>query len=178
MIAKIGHVNLMWDKVQLMVFFVQETIISSLYIRETACHLKNMTLLGTDRKTTRQVLRHLIYVNVFIICLDCTLIGLCYHGLFNLQGFFKGAIYAIKLRTEFTILEQLGSLLSGASGRGGPYAVSGGNRAIPRIQQLPRARVRGSQDSDVEMVNMSEEVGNNRVIRVQTDYVTEFSKAG
>jgi hypothetical protein len=95
MIAKLGTVNLVWDRVQLTAFFLQETIISLLYIRETASHLKNMTLLGTDRKTTRRALQHLIYVNIFIICLDCSLIGLCYAGFFFLQGFYKAAIYAV-----------------------------------------------------------------------------------
>ncbi|KAF2829114.1 hypothetical protein CC86DRAFT_237518, partial [Ophiobolus disseminans] len=111
MAAKLGTPNMIWDKVQLAVFFIQETIIGLLYIRETASHLKNLTFLGGKRKTTRRVLHHLIYVNIFIICLDCSLIGLCYAGFFFLQGFYKAAIYAIKLRTEFTILNQLRSTL-------------------------------------------------------------------
>ncbi|KAF2027703.1 hypothetical protein EK21DRAFT_38903, partial [Setomelanomma holmii] len=115
MVTRLGSANLVWDKIQLAAFFLQETLISLLYIRSTSAHLKNMTLLGTDRKTTRRALHHLIYVNVFIIVLDCSLIGLCYAGFFFLQGFYKVAVYAIKLRTEFTILNQLRSALPGAS---------------------------------------------------------------
>jgi hypothetical protein len=178
MIAKLGTVNLVWDRVQLTAFFLQETIISLLYIRETASHLKNMTLLGTDRKTTRRALQHLIYVNIFIICLDCSLIGLCYAGFFFLQGFYKAAIYAVKLRTEFTILNQLRSSLPGASGYGGAYGASGGNRPLPRAQQNPRARMQGSQDSDVEMVSMPEQAGHISEIRVQKDISMSFSKSG
>jgi hypothetical protein len=46
--------------------------------------------------------------------------GLCFSGYFNLQGFYKVAVYAVKLRTEFTILNQLRKALTGAStGRSG-----------------------------------------------------------
>jgi hypothetical protein len=178
MVAKLGSANLVWDRVQLTAFFVQETIISVLYIRETSAHLKNMTLLGTDRKTTRRALQHLIYVNIFIICLDCSLIGLCYAGFFFLQGFYKAAVYAVKLRTEFTILNQLRSSLPGASGYGGAYGVSGGNRPLQRAQQNPHARMQGSQDSDVEMVSMPEQAGHIGEIRVQKDISMSFSKSG
>jgi hypothetical protein len=173
-IATLGDTNLVWDKVQLGAFFIQETAIALLYIRETALHLKNMTLLGTDRKTTRRVLQQLIYVNVFIICLDCSLIGLCYAGFFFLQGFYKAAIYAVKLRIEFTILNQLRSTLPGQSGHGsgygGAYAMTG-NRQPLRVNQ--NAQRRGSQDSDVEMVMMTTQ---SRDIRVQKDIIVSSSE--
>lgn len=173
MIDKLGHANLIWDKIQLAAFFIQETIIGLLYIRSTAAHLKNMTLLGTDRRTTRRNLRHLIEVNVFIIVLDCSLIGLCYSGFFFLQGFYKVAVYAIKLRTEFTILNQLRSSLPGASGHESGYGVSGQPRPGPNT------RPRGSQDSDVEMVTMAsqiQEIGGARAIRVQKSVVITESR--
>jgi hypothetical protein len=64
-----------------------------LYIRETRAHLKNMSLLGTDKTITRRNLRQLIAVNVFIIVLDCSLMGLCYSNYFFLQGFYKAVIF-------------------------------------------------------------------------------------
>jgi hypothetical protein len=39
---------------------------------------QQMTLLGTDKTITRRNLRQLIAVNVFIIILDCSLMGLCF----------------------------------------------------------------------------------------------------
>jgi hypothetical protein len=147
--------NLQWDKAQVAVFFAQETIIGMLYIRYTACHLKNMTLLGAEKKTTRRVMHQLIYVNIFIICLDISLLGLCYADYFFLQGFYKATIYAVKLRTEFTILNQLRSTLPGQSchepGYGGAYAGSG-DRQVRRTTVTATARP--SQDSDVEMMGM------------------------
>jgi hypothetical protein len=115
MVARLGRANLVWDRIELAAFFLQETIISVLYIRSTAAHLRNVALLGTNTLTTRRLLRHLIGVNVFIIALDCSLIGLCYAGFFFLQGYYKAAVYAVKLRTEFTILNQLRSSLPGSS---------------------------------------------------------------
>lgn len=154
MIERLGRTNLIWDKIQLAAFFLQETFIGILYIRSTSAHLKNMTLLGSSPRTTQRNLRHLIEVNIFIIVLDCSLIGLCYSGFFFLQGFYKVGIYAVKLRTEFTILNQLRSSLPGASGHESGYVVS---RTVG-----PRRR-RNSQDSDVEMVGMASQAGEIRV---------------
>ncbi|PZD00733.1 hypothetical protein A1F97_02144 [Pyrenophora tritici-repentis] len=113
--TQLTHTNITWDKIQLAAFTTQETIIGVLYIRVTASHLKDMTLLGSCRNTTRRNLRNLIAVNVFIIMLDATVMVLCYTGFFFLQGFYKAAVYAIKLRTEFTILNQLRLSLPGAT---------------------------------------------------------------
>ena len=158
---------MVWDKIQVAVFFIQETIIGLLYIRATARHLKNMSLLGTDRKISRRVLHHLIQVNVFIIVLDCSLIGLCYSGYFFLQGFYKVAVYAIKLRTEFSILNQLRTSLSNASSSPSAYGPSAyalsGNRPAPR--QAQNALPRNSSDSDMEMVSMDNQIQDIRVTK-------------
>lgn len=170
MSTKLGKPNLIWDKVQLAAFFTQETIIGLLYIRETRSHLKNVALLASNRETTRRVLHHLIYVNIFIIALDCSLIGLCYAGFFFLQGFYKATIYAIKLRTEFTILNQLRSTLPGRSGHesyGAAYVMPSRPAQRPH-QNMAR---QGSQDSDVEMVGMRSGVSQLGEIRVQKDIV-------
>jgi hypothetical protein len=167
MIEKLGSANIIWDKVELAAFFVQETIISLLYIRETARHLKTVALLGTNTRTTRRILRHLIFVNVFIICLDCSLIGLCYAGFFFLQGYYKAAVYAVKLRTEFTILNQLRSSLPGASEQEESKARYG--RSGSRHLGEARATHHGSQDSDIRMVVMSS--GQHGGITIQKDVV-------
>lgn len=123
MVQKLGRANLIWDRIELAAFFLQEILISLLYIRCTAQHLQNVALLGTNTRTTRRVLHHLIFVNIFIICLDCSLIGLCYAGFFFLQGYYKAAVYAVKLRTEFTILNQLRSSLPGSSDQESGFGV-------------------------------------------------------
>lgn len=106
-----------------MVFSLLQTLINILYIYETAKYLKNMELLGNCRQTTRTNLRNLIAVNVLIIILDCSVMGLCFSGYFDLQGFYKVAVYAVKLRTEFMILNQLRKALTGASTGGSGLVV-------------------------------------------------------
>ncbi|CAO2654978.1 Nn.00g117110.m01.CDS01 [Neocucurbitaria sp. VM-36] len=170
MINRLSRVNLIWDKVQLSVFFAQETLIGLLYIRDTAAHLKNMTLLGTNKKTIRRNLRHLIVVNIFIIILDCSLIGLCFAGYFFLQGFYKVAVYAIKLRTEFTILNQLRSSLPSASTHESDYVSD--SRQFPRTTNGARGR-QESQDSDMEMVMMASQI---REIHVQKDVIVSSTR--
>jgi hypothetical protein len=53
------------------------------------------------------MLHHLIYINLLIISLDITLLGIQYASLFYLQGAFKPAIYGVKLKLEFVILNRL-----------------------------------------------------------------------
>jgi hypothetical protein len=119
-----------------------------------------MTLLGTDKTITRRNLRQLIAVNVFIIILDCSLMGLCYSNYFFLQGFYKAAIYAVKLQTEFTILNQLGSSLPGGTSSYTGHLGSGnavqGDRELEKPAGLPKPR--GSDEEDVEMMGKRDEV--------------------
>lgn len=186
MVARLGRANLIWDRIELAAFFLQETLISLLYIRSTASHLRSVALLGTHPLTTRRLLRHLIGVNVFIIALDCSLIGLCYAGFFFLQGYYKAAVYAVKLRTEFTILNQLRSSLPGSSeqesgfgvyrrtdgeaGNGGVYGGRSGRSG--RIRRSDRAR----SEDEIQMVVMRS--GRHGGITIQKDVVVSSVRRG
>jgi hypothetical protein len=133
--------------VQVTAFFVQETLIGILYIYQTAKYFRTLEPLGNTRQNTRDNLRNLIGVNVVIIMLDCSVLGLSYSGLFNLQGFYKVAVYAAKLRMEFTILNQLRRALVGSSWTGGSgFAV----RSDQRIELLAKVeKVGGRLDGNV-----------------------------
>jgi hypothetical protein len=96
-----------------------------------------MEILGNCRQTTRTNLRNLIAVNVLIIILDCSVMGLCFSGYFFLQGFYKVAVYAVKLRTEFVILNQLRKALTGASmGGSGPAAHRDVDMSLPKRNNI------------------------------------------
>ncbi|KAI4650744.1 hypothetical protein J4E93_003101 [Alternaria ventricosa] len=122
--------NLIWDKVQVAAFFIQECIIGMLYIWQTSKYFQSLELLGNCRRTTRDNLRNLIAVNVLIIILDASVLGLAYSDRFFLQGFYKVAVYAVKLRTEFTILNQLRQALAGGSTGASGFAVQTDQRPI------------------------------------------------
>jgi hypothetical protein len=52
-------------------------------------------------------MKHLIYMNVFIIAFDLTLLSTEYAGYYNIQTTYKATLYSIKLKIEFRILNQL-----------------------------------------------------------------------
>lgn len=93
------------DKVQIGIFFVQESIISGLYIYQT------LRLLGSSGGVCpcplKKLLTHLILVNVLVLIFDATLLGTEYSGNFQIQTTYKVAIYSIKLKIEFSVLNKL-----------------------------------------------------------------------
>ncbi|KAF2801261.1 uncharacterized protein BDZ99DRAFT_577720 [Mytilinidion resinicola] len=107
--------NKVWDKVQVTIFFVQETIISILYIIETRRVLENRATLGETDKSVRNVMHHLIYTNILVVCLDIALLGLSYSHFFYVQSAFKPCVYGVKLRVEFSILNRLVQSVRGGS---------------------------------------------------------------
>ena len=94
-----------YEKVQMTGFTIQETIISGLYLWETRHVLRPGATF--QREKTRKVMRHLVWVNCFIIFLDMALLATEYANLFEVQTVFKAAVYSIKLRFEFVVLNQL-----------------------------------------------------------------------
>ena len=100
-----------YEKVQMTGFTIQETIISGLYLWETRKILQPRQTF--QKKKTRKVMYHLIWVNVLIICLDIALLSTEYANLFTIQTVFKAAIYSVKLRFEFVVLNQLLDLVQG-----------------------------------------------------------------
>lgn len=107
---------------QLVVFFVQETALSILYIFQTRKFLRGRAALQeqswsspsglnsgerTQSKEQKAVLWQLIFANTLIIALDITLLGIQCANLFHLQGAFKTCVYGIKLKLEFIILNRL-----------------------------------------------------------------------
>ncbi len=94
-----------YEKIQLTVFVVQELIISSLYVYETVNLLRMEDTIGNNG--SRTVLWHLIYVNVLVMLLDFSIIGLEYANLYEIQTAWKPLVYSIKLKLEFSILNRL-----------------------------------------------------------------------
>jgi hypothetical protein len=98
-----------FDKIQVGAFFIQESIISGLYIYET------VRLLGPsgeiNRNPLRKLLAHLILVNILIFVFDATLLGTEYSGNWEIQTTYKPAIYSIKLKIEFSVLNRLVSIV-------------------------------------------------------------------
>jgi hypothetical protein len=94
-----------FDKIQVGIFTIQESIISAFYIYET------VRLLGPageiNRNPLRKLLAHLVLVNILVLIFDATLLGTEYSGNYNIQATYKPAIYSIKLKIEFSVLNRL-----------------------------------------------------------------------
>jgi hypothetical protein len=136
------------EKVQVTIFFLQELIISSLYIFETLKLMRFESTLdhfqqqhhlqraGTDSSSRRRsrsrgsrtdrprmLMTHLICVNVVVIILDISILGLEYAGQYQLQIAWKVMVYSVKLKLEFTILNKLVEM-TGRRGDSYPLHVS------------------------------------------------------
>ncbi|KAG8526951.1 uncharacterized protein KY384_008380 [Bacidia gigantensis] len=90
------------ERIQLMGFCLQEFFISTLYIVAT------VRLLGSIyHSMTRKVMMQLLLVNGICIGMDVILIGLEFSGEYVGEASIKPMIYAIKLKLEFAVLNQL-----------------------------------------------------------------------
>lgn len=94
-----------YEPLQLTIFSIQEGIISGMYIYNTVKMLRPSQ--GLRRARVGKTFAHLIYINAFIIILDITLASLQYAGYDSLQHFYKPAVYSVKLKLEFTVLNKL-----------------------------------------------------------------------
>jgi len=130
-------------------FTIQEIIISGLYLWETRKILAPGRTF--QQKKTREVFHHLAWVNVFIIFLDAALLGTEYANLFSIQTVFKAAIYSLKLRFEFVVLNQLMEIVQGRASalHPSPNAASGayGTQCSAQKIQLDPMNGPGGQDN-------------------------------
>lgn len=92
------------EKLQLSVFFLQEVVISALYLSETLKITKSHRGLTSG---TRKIMSQVIIINIVIICLDVSILALEFANLFNIQTAWKPMVYSIKLKMEFSVLNRL-----------------------------------------------------------------------
>jgi hypothetical protein len=113
--AKYLPIYKVWERFQVTAFFIQECIISGLYIWRTYALIKHSSAFrGTG---PRRILNHLVLVNFLVIALDITIVTCQYAGLYDVQTSWKTLAYSIKLKFEFYILNRLVELTkTGVSG--------------------------------------------------------------
>lgn len=116
-----------YEKIMLFGFCTQECIISGLYIWETWKMLQ--LIKATCGKDVRRIWKHLIYVNVFVILMDFALIGIEFGGQYDIETTYKSAMYSVKLKLEFAVLNQLRSLVQRER--------NGSTRSWDNLRQFP-----------------------------------------
>jgi len=99
------NVYRVYEPLQLTTFATQEVIISAIYIYYAVKLLRHLQ--DIHGRMARKTMWNLIYINVFIIVLDITLISIQYAGFDTVQHFYKACVYSVKLKVEFVVLNQL-----------------------------------------------------------------------
>jgi len=105
------------EKIQMTGFFLQELILSVIYIRETIRLLRlgesvsddvNSFDDGTLRNASvRKTMYQILAINVIIILMDAALLATEYANLYLIETTLKGVVYSIKLKLEFAVLGKL-----------------------------------------------------------------------
>ncbi|KEF51013.1 uncharacterized protein A1O9_12939 [Exophiala aquamarina CBS 119918] len=90
------------EKIQMSGFFIQEVILSSIYILETIRILRTSV-----QANTKRLMFQLMAINILIIIMDLALLGLECASLYILETTTKPVFYSIKLKLEFAILGKL-----------------------------------------------------------------------
>ncbi|KAJ5263943.1 hypothetical protein N7478_011548 [Penicillium angulare] len=97
-----------YERVQVSIFFVQEVIISGLYVYETYKMLHSEgSISEIHGNAGKRLLLHLIFISVIVIVLDICILILEFTGRYASQTAVKGFIYSVKLKLEFNILNRL-----------------------------------------------------------------------
>lgn len=110
--GRFEHTYSIYEKLQVTVFFLQEVLISSIYIYETT-KLSRVLSVMRNKKRSRRLMNHLIFVNIVIIVLDVAILALEYAGQYSVQTSYKALVYSAKLKLEFTILNRLVEMTTG-----------------------------------------------------------------
>lgn len=93
------------EKLQMTAFCIQEFIISGIYVWSTVRLLRPVY-----HGRTRKVMMQLIWINLIIIMMDVCLLALEYANQYVIEAAMKGMVYSIKLKLEFSVLNQLMTL--------------------------------------------------------------------
>ncbi|KAM5349282.1 hypothetical protein ACJ41O_005789 [Fusarium nematophilum] len=115
-----------YEKVQVTIFFLQEIVISLLYIFASAKLWRFAAVTGRD--SSREIMRHLIGVSLLVVILDITILAFEYADLYYLQTSYKGLAYSVKLKLEFSILNRLVDVTQ--SRKGSSFARTTGSSGI------------------------------------------------
>lgn len=108
------------EKIQMVGFFLQELVLSVIYIRETirllrlgeSVHRDDVGSFddGTSQlrsASVRKIMYQILAINVIIIIMDLALLGVEFANLYLIETTLKGVVYSIKLKLEFAVLGKL-----------------------------------------------------------------------
>lgn len=125
-----------FEKIQMTGFFVQELILSIIYIKETIRLLRLSELAAKDDvasvldegsldgRGVRKTMYQLIAINAIIIAMDIALLAVEFANLYLIETTLKGVVYSIKLKLEFAVLGKLVRLVRAKNSSGNRGSIS------------------------------------------------------
>jgi hypothetical protein len=150
------------EKIQMCGFFIQEVILSSVYILETIRILKT-----SIQPNTRRLMYQLLAINILIILMDLGLLGLEAASLYILETIVKGFLYSVKLKLEFAILSKLVKFV----GRSGSEANQARQESLGYIAEDDDEKSLGNRKaSSTAFQNQDQTPDFVDLSRVKTDY--------
>ncbi|KAF2683274.1 hypothetical protein K458DRAFT_443427 [Lentithecium fluviatile CBS 122367] len=155
------------EKIQMVGFFVQECILSIIYIRETLRMLQLSESVREDIASVaeaentmkagaqgRKIMYQLLAINTIIIGMDVVLLAVEFANLYLIETTLKGVVYSIKLKLEFAVLGKLVQIVHAKSSSNRSHSNSGLERrtmvpgnVLDRLDTIGTARTGSGGES-------------------------------
>ncbi|KAL2830372.1 hypothetical protein BJY01DRAFT_227330 [Aspergillus pseudoustus] len=132
------------ERIQLVGFCIQETILSGIYVWEVA----KMLRLRSERRN-RRILTQLLAMNIVVLVIDFVVVIIEYAGFYAVQVMFKPVAYSIKLKLEYAVLQRLVKIAKGGSATESAYGH--GFDSVPSTEELDRSQTRSRRSCMLEM---------------------------
>lgn len=94
-----------YERVQLVGFTIQESVISAIYIWQA--HVNLRPIIAVRGPDEQNIMRHLIILFIVVLALDISLILSEFTNHFDIQTTYKPVVYSIKLKVELFVLNEL-----------------------------------------------------------------------
>ncbi|KAL3456483.1 hypothetical protein BJX64DRAFT_296621 [Aspergillus heterothallicus] len=127
------------ERIQLVGFCIQETILSGIYLWEVA---KMLRLRSESRN--RRILAQLLVMNIVVLVIDFVVVVIEYAGFYAVQVMFKPVAYSIKLKLEYVVLQKLVKIAKRGPATESGYG--GGFDAVPSTEEFDRSLSRLVRD--------------------------------
>ncbi|PVI01322.1 hypothetical protein DM02DRAFT_654583 [Periconia macrospinosa] len=124
-----------YEIIQMTMFALQELIISGLYAYRVFRLLNSEV--GYRGPHAISLGRHLLAVNITIIIMELSLLSVIYTGHYEVEAAYKPAVYSVKLKLEFRVLNDLRNLFSDGSRLGSATGSHGSCERSPNSNTTP-----------------------------------------
>ncbi|KAF5644415.1 hypothetical protein F25303_6013 [Fusarium sp. NRRL 25303] len=146
------------EKISMSIFYLQELIISGLYI------WKSMEILKTAFGNTKSMLYKLFTINFVIILMDIALLAIEFHDLYVWEQGIKLVTYSVKLKLEFAVLSELIEFVRNRSGtRSRPTKNSENQSTLVPLSSMHKGNTKGTTSSTRDFIHAGDSRTNTTI---------------